>query len=179
MYTHDINRYMKKSRTRLKRVRRRELRRKIVFIIFLLLLILYVISKIETLSPVRAISAPTHDVVYIEKEVEVIKEVEVDRRFDSEKQQILAYIVEVFGDDSADAINILYCENRNLDPKAVNHNRNGTSDLGIFQLNDAYWGGEENFDWKTNVDKAYKIFKSSGWKAWSCSTRIGVKSFWQ
>ena len=71
------------------------------------------------------------------------------------------------------------CENKTLKPKAVNHNRNGTRDLGIFQLNDAYWGGEENFDWKTNIDKAHKIFKKGGWRQWSCSHKIGIKSFWE
>lgn len=96
----------------------------------------------------------------------------------SEKEQIIHYITQVFGKDAPDAFNILHCENRGLNPKAVNHNRNGTRDLGIFQLNDAYWGGEENFDWKTNIDKAHKIFKNGGWSQWSCSHRIGVTPFY-
>lgn len=98
---------------------------------------------------------------------------------ESEKQQIINYIVEVFGEHAPDAFNVLYCENRNLNPYATNHNSNGTIDRGIFQLNSAYWGGEENFDWKTNIDKAYMIFERAGktWKPWTCSHRIGQKNY--
>lgn len=97
----------------------------------------------------------------------------------SQKQEIIDYIVEVFGEDAPDAFNVLYCENRGLNPNAVNHNRNGSRDLGIFQLNDKYHGGEENFDWKLNIDKAYKIFKSHGkkWTAWTCSKRVDQKNY--
>lgn len=99
----------------------------------------------------------------------------------TEKEQIINYIVEVFGEDAPEAFNVLHCENRNLDPKAINHNRNGSQDLGIFQLNNRYWGGEENLNWKTNIDKAKIVFDRAGksWKPWTCSTRIGVKSYWQ
>lgn len=97
----------------------------------------------------------------------------------TEKEQIIAYIVEVFGEHAPEAFNVLFCENRNLDPKAVNYNRNGTVDRGIFQLNSAYWGGEENFDWKTNIDKAYMIFERAGKKftPWTCSHRVGQKNY--
>lgn len=97
----------------------------------------------------------------------------------SEKQQIIDYIVEVFGEDAPAAFNVLFCENASLNPRAVNHNRNGSRDLGVFQLNDAYHGGEENFDYKRNVDKAYQIFKSHGskWTAWTCSHRVGQKNY--
>lgn len=95
----------------------------------------------------------------------------------TEKEQIIAYIVEVFKEDAPDAFNVLFCENRGLNPRAVNLNKNGTRDLGIFQLNDAYWGGEENFDWKLNIDKAHKIFEKQGWKPWTCSTRVNVKNY--
>jgi hypothetical protein len=100
---------------------------------------------------------------------------------ESEKEQIIQYIVEVFGEHSPDAFNVLFCENRNLNPYATNHNRNGTIDRGIFQLNSAYWGGEENFDWKTNIDKAYMIFERAGktWRPWTCSHRIGQPNYLQ
>lgn len=171
---------MKKAQSRLRRIRRRELRRKIVFITFLLLLTLYIISKIETLNPVRALAPSQFDVVYVEKQVEVIKEVEVDRTFNSEKQQILAYIVEVFGDDAPDAIVVIRkCENGNFDPKATNYNRNGSVDRGIFQLNSQYWGGEELYDWKLNVDKAYEVFNRAGkkWTPWTCAWTVDQKNY--
>lgn len=168
-----------KTKSRLKSVRRKQLRRKIVFTTFLLLLALYIISKIETLNPVRALAPSQFDVVYVEKQVEVIKEVEVDRTFDSEKQQILGYIVEVFGDDSVDAINVVYCENRGLRPDAENWNSNGTWDAGIFQVNQIHGQSMEDMkDWKKNIDFAYKLFKRGGWSQWSCSHRIGVTPFY-
>jgi len=95
----------------------------------------------------------------------------------TEKQEVINYIVEVFGEDAPDAFNVLFCENRNLNPEAVNHNRNGSRDLGIFQLNDRYWGGEENFNWKTNIDKAKTIFDKQGWKPWTCSGRVNQKNY--
>jgi len=116
----------------------------------------------------------------IEKRIEVIKEVEVDRKFTTEKQQIMAYIVEVFGDDAADAITVINkCENNAFNPKATNHNRNGSIDRGVFQLNSAYWGGEELFDWKTNVDVAYKVFTRAGkkWTPWTCAHTVGQANY--
>lgn len=98
----------------------------------------------------------------------------------TEKQQILNYIVEVFGDDAPDAIVVIRkCENSKLDPYAVNHNRNGSVDRGIFQLNSEYWGGEELFDWKTNVDVAYKVFTRAGktFKPWTCAHVVGQKNY--
>lgn len=97
----------------------------------------------------------------------------------SEREQIIAYIVEVFGEHAPDAFNVLYCENKNLDPNAINYNRNGTVDRGIFQLNSRYWGGEENFDWKVNIDKARMIFDRAGqtWKPWTCAYRVGQANY--
>jgi hypothetical protein len=99
----------------------------------------------------------------------------------TEKQQIMSYIVEVFGDDADDAITIINkCENSEFNPKATNHNSNGTWDTGIFQINQVHgYSLEEMQDWHKNIDVAKKIFDNRGWKAWSCSHVIGVKSFWQ
>lgn len=97
----------------------------------------------------------------------------------TEKEQIIAYIVEVFGEDAPDAFNVAYCENRNLDPYATNHNRNGSVDRGIFQLNSQYWGGEELYDWKLNIETAYMIFERAGkkWTPWTCSHRVGQTNY--
>ena len=122
---------------------------------------------------------PRSDVKVVEIEKVVEKPVPVPLDCKTEKCQILAYIVEKFGDDAADAITIINkCENHNFNPKATNYNRNGTVDRGVFQINSIH-GGEELYDWKKNVDKAYEIFQRRGWTAWSCSHVVGVKSFWQ
>lgn len=150
-----------------------------------LLLITYAITKLipnlHIFQPIQALSDPYTNVLEVEKQVEVVREVEVDRKFTTQKQQILAYIVEVFGDDADDAITIINkCENSSFNPEAENWNSNGTWDAGIFQVNEVHgYTMEEMKDWKQNVDAAYKIFKSRGWEAWSCSHVVGVKSFWQ
>lgn len=99
----------------------------------------------------------------------------------TEKQQILDYIVKVFGDDSADAITLINkCENHAFDPSATNWNSNGTWDVGIFQINQVHgYSMEEMKNWKQNIDAAKKIFDRSGWSAWSCSEEVGVKPFWK
>jgi hypothetical protein len=99
----------------------------------------------------------------------------------TEKQKIYAYIVEVFGDQAANAITIINtCENKDFNPKATNWNSNGTEDVGIFMINSVHGYSEEQLqDWKFNIDAAKKIYDNNGWSAWACSYKINVKSFWQ
>ncbi len=97
----------------------------------------------------------------------------------SQKEQIIAYIVEVFGEDAPEAFNVLRCENKNLDPLAVNtFNSNGSIDEGIFQINSIH-GQKNMLDWRANIDYAYKIFSRQGWTPWSCSHRVDVKPFYE
>ena len=95
----------------------------------------------------------------------------------TQKEDIINEITRVFGEDAPEAFNILFCENRTLNPNAINHNRNGSVDRGLFQINSIH-AGAEMFDIHKNIAMAYKIFKSSGWKAWSCSHRIGVTPYY-
>jgi hypothetical protein len=101
----------------------------------------------------------------------------------SEKQEILSYIVAKFGDRSPDAIVMLRkCENSKFNQEATNHNNNGTTDYGIFQVNSIHekrYGSEFKTDWKSNIDTAFEIYKSHGYKftAWSCANWAGDKSY--
>lgn len=117
--------------------------------------------------------------IEVEKPVEVIVAVPVD--CETEKCEIMAYIVEVFGDDADDAITLLNkCENSDLNPNAVNYNNNGTTDTGVFQINSIHGYSQEYlFDWHNNVDVAYQIFIRSGWSAWACSDHVGITPFWR
>jgi hypothetical protein len=152
------------------------------FILGVLVLIYFttrLAANLAVFHPVQTLANTDLDVRYIDHKVEVVKEVEVDRKFQTEKQQIMAYIVEKFGDRSSDAITIInQCENHAFNTKAINHNSNGTVDRGIFQINSIH-GGEEMFDWKQNVDMAYKIYHSQGDKftAWTCATVIKEKNY--
>lgn len=87
---------------------------------------------------------------------------------------VKAYIVDVFGPlNSQRALRIANCES-GYNPAALNHNRNGTHDRGIFQLND---GGtaqglglsvNETFDYRKNIEAAYRLFRQRGWRPWVC-----------
>ena len=116
-----------------------------------------------------------------------VKEIEVEtivykNKCETEKCEILSYIVEKFQDDSADAITIVRkCENSTFDQTRTNHNSNGSIDYGIFQINSVHttrFGDAFKTDWKANVDAAYQIFSERGWEAWSCADVIGYVPFW-
>lgn len=171
-----------KARSRLKNTKMRRIMKRLkveaqILAVLMLLYIAYQVISTGALHPVKALSEP--QTIKVEVPVEVIKEVEVDRRFTTEQQQIMAYIVEVFGKDAGKAITILAtCENSKFDPKATNHNNNGTVDRGVFQINSIH-GGDEMYDYKTNIDKAYEIYKAWGNKftAWTCAYKIGEKNY--
>lgn len=87
---------------------------------------------------------------------------------------VKAYIMDVFGPlNGPRAIRIAACES-GFNPEALNHNKNGTHDGGIFQLNS---GGtvqslgltfNETKDYKKNIEAAYRLFRQRGWRPWVC-----------
>jgi hypothetical protein len=107
------------------------------------------------------------------------EKVEITKRLESSKKEnwtVEQHIEAVFGKDTDWALKCLQSENRRLNPYAVNHNRNGSVDRGVFQINSVHCGkvkaksaedcANKLFDVETNVKVAYQIFKSSGSKAW-------------
>ena len=112
--------------------------------------------------------------------IEDYKIVETREMNYTEKQQIMDYIVELFEDDANLAITMLTkCENSKLDSQIQGHNRNGTTDNGVFQINSIHATPEEMRDWKANVDMAYKIYQGWGNKftAWTCAPVINQKNY--
>lgn len=98
-------------------------------------------------------------------------------------------INKVFGDHAEQAFKCLESENRNLNPKAINWNNNGTFDVGIFQVNQIHCGGRlkhKNFNADecreylenpyNNIQVAYSIFSQRGWNAWYGST---CRPYWK
>ncbi len=99
-------------------------------------------------------------------------------------------IIEVFGEYSDKAFLLLQgggkgtcVENTNLDPKAVNLNKDGSKDLGVFQLNDNWHGFKKTvnnerylLDSSINIRMAYRLFKESGdsFKLWTCGKAYGI-----
>lgn len=75
-------------------------------------------------------------------------------------------IIRVFGNESRLAIAVAKAES-GLNPRAVNQNRNGTKDIGVFQINDCHYFTEsERFDWRQNIWLAKQVKDTYGWRAW-------------
>lgn len=122
--------------------------------------------------------APTHKVYAQEK---IATESTKVKPTPTEHDEIVAYIKEVFGEDSDKAFKVLSCENHALNPNAVNTAGNvpaGSRDLGIFQINE-YWQrtqGKFLLNWKINVLVAHQIFTDNGntFERWTCGRKLGV-----
>lgn len=72
------------------------------------------------------------------------------------------------------AVRVAWCESR-LNPTATNRNTNGTTDHGVFQIND---GGtmqglginrSQAMQLDSNVSAAKKLYDDRGWQPWVCS----------
>jgi len=93
----------------------------------------------------------------------------------TQRQEIENYVREVFGEYADEAFELLECENKNLDPKAVNDNTvwGGLGvDRGIFQINSHFHPltDEQAFDYKQNIDYAWRMFVNDGhtFVRWTC-----------
>jgi hypothetical protein len=99
----------------------------------------------------------------------------------TEREQIEAYIREVFGEHADKAFQVLKCENGSLNPKAVNTAGNhpaGSRDIGVFQINE-YWQktqGKFLFNWKINVEIAHQLYTENGnsFRLWTCGRNLGL-----
>lgn len=72
------------------------------------------------------------------------------------------------------AVRVAWCESR-LRARATGHNRNGTVDRGVFQLNS---GGTmqglglsaaDALEAEANIDGAYRLWRRAGWRPWRSS----------
>jgi len=72
-------------------------------------------------------------------------------------------------------IRIAKCES-GLREEAVNKNRNGTIDGGVFQINSVHKQKLSNvFDFRFNIDYAYKLFLAQGFSPWNASKKCWNK----
>ncbi|RJK98015.1 transglycosylase SLT domain-containing protein [Vallicoccus soli] len=78
-----------------------------------------------------------------------------------------------------DAVRVAWCESR-LDPAAVGRNRDGTSDVGLFQFNDGgtlqhYVGSTARaLDPDASARAARAYVRERGWRPWTCGEIVGA-----
>lgn len=97
-------------------------------------------------------------------------------------QDIKKDIFQVFGKDADKAMLLLSCENKGLNPTAINDNTKWGGvgqDIGIFQINN-HWQGVSNKafleDPAINIRMAYNIYSRDGhsFKLWTCGRKFGI-----
>lgn len=80
---------------------------------------------------------------------------------------IMQEIADVFGDEYRLAIAVAMAES-GMSPSAVNVNKDGSRDIGIFQINERHgWSEKDLFDWRANISIAKYLRDGSGWSAWT------------
>jgi hypothetical protein len=74
------------------------------------------------------------------------------------------------GIDSYEAYRIIKCES-GWNKLAINKNRDGSYDIGLWQLNEKWQPSsrECKFDYKCATAQAIKLIKKQGFKPWICS----------
>lgn len=95
-------------------------------------------------------------------------------KLDAEQLAVRALVRATFAGHERAAERVAWCESR-FRPWARHRNRNGTTDYGVFQLND---GGTlqslgltraEALDPAANVAAAKRLHARRGWRPWVCS----------
>ncbi len=73
---------------------------------------------------------------------------------------------------------IIQCESR-WDPKAIGHNKNGSSDSGLWQINSIHktLTLADKLDYKTATKWALeKRLRDGNWSAWYCARKVGIRT---
>lgn len=121
---------------------------------------------------------PQQEVIYVseidDEEDLYAEEVEEDWKDKSEEtypkyasnNSIEQEIAEVFGTESRIALAVARAES-GLNPRAINRNKDGSRDVGIFQINDRHgWDDEGLLDWRENIRIAKELRDRRGWGEW-------------
>lgn len=86
-------------------------------------------------------------------------------------------IAEAFPENPEIMIAIARAES-GMNPRAVNYNRNGSIDTGLFQVNSIHrYDGLSLFDPKKNIGAAREIYEKQGIQAWAAFNNGSYKKF--
>ena len=157
-------------------------KKEIIYFITALTLILPILMSFnnwlntEDVYIVSASTAPTTQPPASEtkEQEEVVDIVVEDLNLEEVDLEILQLIGKYFNDnDFYIALRIAHCESR-LNQNAIHINKDGTKDVGLFQINE-YWHGDKGdiYDLEGNIEVASEIYKSSGWNPWVCWQLFG------
>ncbi len=92
-------------------------------------------------------------------------------------EQHIELVTEIFHPDNhIQALRVIYCESTGI-PNAVNTNRNGTNDSGIWQFNDKTWAWltsklkltSSPFNVRVSTLVANWLVENDGWHHWNAS----------
>ncbi len=87
------------------------------------------------------------------------------------KERVLSMLA-AEGIDTKRAERIIFCES-SWNPYAINQNRNGSNDLGIWQLNSIHKIPDEvRVDPIASTEVAIKMIKKLGFQPWVCSRKV-------
>lgn len=92
-------------------------------------------------------------------------------------EDLVAKIAKTFPENPDVMVAIAKAES-GLNPKASNVNRNGSSDIGLFQVNSIHgYDDLEMFDPEKNIEAARKIYEKQGLTAWVAFQNGSYKKF--
>ena len=137
-------------------------------VIFLLVMaIAYFVCWLYENEPEPTIISPAPETRVVVKTVLAseykVTEMEVIKMIVSEFEEFGSRVV-------TQALDIAYCESK-YNANAVHVNKNGTRDVGVFQINSIHGYPEYQLKaaWE-NINIAKQMYKKSGWRPWVCRT---------
>lgn len=139
------------------------------------------VSSVAVIAPVSVEPEPEPPSISYEYNIESIEEPVVpvlpDHACDSPDHSdffetaSLAATAGFPGAELHTAVAVAYAESLG-DPDAVNRNRNGSKDSGLWQINSIH-GFQDLFDPLENARAAYEVWRVQGWTAWYAHTPRG------